>query len=134
GDDWRKFANLRLLFAYQWAQPGKKLLFMGGEIGQWSEWNHESSLDWHVVQDGNWHNGLQKLVGHLNWLYRHEPALHEGDVVPAGFEWVDPDDADQSTISFLRKSGQGDIILAVFNFTPVPRHNTRVGVPKGGFW
>jgi len=135
GDEWRKFANLRLLLACQWAQPGKKLLFMGAEFGQWKEWNHESSLDWHLVQDGNAHNGLQKLVGHLNWLYRHEPALHEGDANPAGFEWVDADDAEQSTLSFLRKSGRtGDLILAVFNFTPVPRPNVRVGVPRAGFW
>jgi 1,4-alpha-glucan branching enzyme len=135
GDEWRKFANLRLLLAYQWAQPGKKLLFMGGEFGQLNEWYHETSLDWHLVQDGNRHNGLQKLVGHLNWLYRHEPALHEGDSSPAGFEWVDADDADQSTLSFLRKSERtDDQILAVFNFTPAVRHNARVGVPRGGFW
>jgi len=135
GDEWQKFANLRLLLAYQWAQPGKKLLFMGGELGQWHEWAHESSLDWHLVQDGNRHNGLQKLVGRLNWLYRHEPALHEGDTTPAGFEWVDADDAEQSTLSLLRKSERtGDLILAVFNFTPVPRHNSRMGVPRDGFW
>src|SRR5262249_40827881 len=133
GDEWQKFANLRLLLAYQWAQPGKKLLFMGGEFGQWNQWYHETSLDWHLVQEGNRHNGLQKLVGHLNWLYRHEPALHEGDAPPRGFEWVDAHDADQSTLSFLRKSERtGDVILAMFNFTPVPRHNTRVGVPRGG--
>ena len=135
GDDWRKFANLRLLFAYQWAQPGKKLLFMGGEFGHWREWSHEASLDWHLAQPGTPHNGLQRLVGQLNWLYRHEPALHEGDTTTAGFEWVDPDDADQSTLSFLRKSEKtGELILAVFNFTPVPRHNARLGVPRGGVW
>ncbi len=135
GDEWQKFANARLLLAYQWAQPGKKLLFMGGEFGQWNEWYHEVSLDWHLVRDGNFHNGLQKLVGHLNWLYRREPALHEGDATPAGFEWVDADDADQSALSFLRKSERtDDLILAVFNFTPVPRHNARIGVPRAGFW
>lgn len=135
GDEWQRFANLRLLLAYQWAQPGKKLLFMGGEFGQVAEWHHDSSLSWHLVQDGNPHSGLQKLVGHLNWLYRQEPALHEGDTNPSGFEWVDANDADQSTLSFLRKSERtGDVILAVFNFTPVPRHNLRVGVPGGGFW
>jgi 1,4-alpha-glucan branching enzyme len=135
GDEWQKFANLRLLLACQWAQPGKKLLFMGCEFGQWREWNHESSLDWHLVQEGNAHNGVQKLVGHLNWLYRHEPALHEGDVTPSGFEWVDANDSEQSTLSFLRKSERtGDLILAVFNFTPVPRANVRVGVPRPGFW
>lgn len=135
GDEWQKFANLRLLLAYQWAQPGKKLLFMGGEFGQWNEWYHETSLDWGLIQDGNRHNGIMKLVGHLNWLYRHEPALHEGDTTPAGFEWIDADDADQSTLSFLRKSERtGDLILAVFNFTPVPRHNLRIGVPCAGYW
>ena len=135
GDDWQRFANLRLLLSYQWAQPGKKLLFMGAEFGQLNEWYHEVSLDWHLVQDGNRHNGIQKLVGHLNWLYRNEPALHEGDAMPTGFEWVDCNDADQSTLSFLRKSeSNGDVILAVFNFTPVLRRNARVGVPRGGFW
>ncbi len=135
GDEWEKFANLRLLLAYQWAQPGKKLLFMGCEFGQWKEWNHDSSLDWHLVQDGNAHNGIQKLVGHLNWLYRNQPALHEGDANPSGFEWVDANDAEQSTLSFLRKSEKtGELVLAVFNFTPVARPNARVGVPRPGLW
>jgi 1,4-alpha-glucan branching enzyme len=135
GDTWQKFANLRLLLAYRWAQPGKKLLFMGWEFGQWKEWDHESSLDRDLVQDGNPHNGLQKLLGHLSRLYRHEPALQEGDAKPAGFEWVDSNDAGQSTLGFLRKSERtGDLILAVFNFTPVPRSNARVGVPQAGFW
>jgi len=135
GDVWQKMANLRLLLAYQWAQPGKKLLFMGGEFGQWREWNHESSLDWHLVEDGNAHNGIQKLVGQLNGLYRNEPALHEGDADPAGFEWVDANDSEHSTLSFLRKSQRtGDLILTVFNFTPVARTNIRIGVPRSGFW
>jgi 1,4-alpha-glucan branching enzyme len=135
GDEWQKFANLRLLLAYQWALPGKKLLFMGGEFGQWNEWNHDTSLDWHLVQEGNRHNGLQKLVGWLNWLYRTEPALHDGDAVPGGFEWVDADDAAQSTLCFLRKSVHThDLILAAFNFTPTPRYNVRVGVTRGGYW
>jgi 1,4-alpha-glucan branching enzyme len=135
GDAWQKFANLRLLLACQWAQPGKKLLFMGGEFGQWNEWYHETSLDWDLIREGNPHNGVMKLVGQLNWLYRNEPALHEGDAMPSGFEWVDADDADQSTLSFLRVSERtGDLILAVFNFTPVARHNLRMGVPRGGFW
>ena len=135
GDEWQRFANLRLLLAYQWASPGKKLLFMGGEFGPWHEWNHETSLAWDLVQDGNRHNGLQKLVGHLNWLYRHEPALHEGDTTPAGFEWVDAADTEQSTLSFLRQGARtGDVILAAFNFTPVPRQNMRLGVPRGGWW
>jgi 1,4-alpha-glucan branching enzyme len=137
GDDWQRFANLRLLLAYQWALPGKKLLFMGTEFGQWKGWDPNNSLDWHLVQPRNIHNGVQKLIGHLNWLYRHEPALHHDEDSPDVFEWVDKDDAAQSTLAFLRKSdpaGQGDLVLALFNFTPVPRHNRRFGVPRGGFW
>jgi 1,4-alpha-glucan branching enzyme len=135
GDDWQKFANLRLLLAYQFLQPGKKLLFMGAEFGQWNEWNHNVSLDWQLVQEGNRHNGLQKLVGTLNWLYRTEPALHQNDAHPAGFQWVDCHDAEQSTLSWLRRGSRpDDVVLVVCNFTPVPRHNYRVGVPLGGFW
>jgi len=135
GDDWQKFANLRLLLACQFFQPGKKLLFMGGEFGQWNEWYHEVSLDWHLVRDGNLHNGLQKLVGTLNWLYRNERALHEQDARPDGFRWVDCHNAEQSTLSWLRFGAKAeDVILVVFNFTPVPRHNFRVGVPRGGYW
>jgi 1,4-alpha-glucan branching enzyme len=135
GDEWRKFANLRLLLAYTFFQSGKKLLFMGGEFGQRNEWYHEASLDWHLVQEGNRHNGLQKLVGTLNWLYRNEAALHEQDASPAGFQWVDCHDAEQSTLSWLRIGQKPeDAILIVCNFTPVPRHNLRVGAPRGGFW
>ena len=135
GDEWRKFANLRLLLAYMLFQPGKKLLFMGDEFGQPNEWYHEASLDWQLVQQGNAHNGLQKLVGTLNWLYRAEAALHEQDVNPAGFEWVDSHDAEQSTLSWLRFSEkQKHVILVVCNFTPIARHNLRVGVPRGGPW
>jgi 1,4-alpha-glucan branching enzyme len=135
GDEWQKFANLRLLLAYMLFQPGKKLLFMGGEFGQRNEWYHETSLDWHLVQEGNPHNGLQKLVGTLNWLYRTEAALHEQDTNPAGFQWVDCHDAEQSTLSWLRFGAKPeDAILVVGNFTPVARHNLRIGVPRGGFW
>lgn len=135
GDDWQRFSNLRLLLAYQWALPGKKLLFMGLEFAQWSEWDHETSLEWHLASDGNLHNGIQRQVGHLNWLYRHEPALHEGDTSPAGFEWVDSEDSEESTLSFLRKSQRtGEVILCAFNFTPIPRRNVRTGVPRGGLW
>ncbi len=136
GDDWQRMANLRLLLAYQWALPGKKLLFMGTEFGQWNEWNSERSLDWHLVHPGSRHNGLQKLIGHLNWLYRHEPALQRDDPGRDSFEWVASDDSEQSILAFLRK-GDGspeDLILALFNFTPVPRHNLRFGVPRGGYW
>jgi 1,4-alpha-glucan branching enzyme len=134
GDDWQKFANLRLLLTYMYAQPGKKLLFMGGEFGQWGEWNHEVSLDWHSLQFPP-HAGLQQLVKDLNRLYRSEPALHELDVNPRGFEWIAGSDSDQSVISFLRRgSSTHTAILVVCNFTPVPRDMYRVGVPVGGWW
>jgi 1,4-alpha-glucan branching enzyme len=134
GDDWQKFANLRLLFGYMYAQPGKKLLFMGGEFGQWREWGHDESLEWHLLQYHP-HAGLQKWVQDLNRLYRGERALHELDCSPAGFEWIDCTDADSSTLSFIRKGeSTEDIVLAACNFTPAPRLNYRVGVPRGGVW
>ncbi|HEX7090057.1 MAG TPA: 1,4-alpha-glucan branching protein GlgB, partial [Longimicrobiales bacterium] len=134
GDLWQKFANLRALFGYMWAQAGKKLLFMGGEFGQWNEWNHEASLDWHLLQYET-HQGVQRWVADLNRLYRSEPALHELDFQPAGFEWVDANDSESSVISFLRRGrSPDDVILVVCNFTPVVRYDYRVGVPRGGFW
>ncbi|MGB9698147.1 MAG: 1,4-alpha-glucan branching protein GlgB [Thermodesulfobacteriota bacterium] len=134
GDDWQKFANLRLLFGYLYTQPGKKLIFMGGEIGQWREWNHEESLDWHLLQYSP-HAGLRQWVQDLNLFYRGEPALHELDFDPLGFEWIDCNDSDHSVLSYLRKgSAPQEIILAVANFTPIPRFNYRVGAPRGGFW
>lgn len=134
GDEWQKFANLRLLFAYMYAQNGKKLLFMGGEFGQWPEWNHESSLDWHVTQYA-FHGGLQRLVADLNQLYRTEPALHEGDTDPAGFSWIDCHNAEESTLSWARYGvATPDAIVIVCNFTPVPRSNFRIGVPRPGHW
>ncbi|MFH1766224.1 MAG: 1,4-alpha-glucan branching protein GlgB [Gemmatimonadota bacterium] len=134
GDDWQKFANLRLLLAYMYGQPGKKLLFMGGEFGQWSEWHHDESLDWHLAQYDR-HAGLQRFVEYLNRLYRSEPALHELDCDPAGFEWIDASDSQSSALSFIRKGrSTDDIVLVVCNFTPVPRHSYRIGVPRGGFW
>jgi 1,4-alpha-glucan branching enzyme len=134
GDEWQKFAGLRLLYAYQWAMNGKKLLFMGGEFAQRSEWRHDASLDWHVTQYDS-HKGVQRCVADLNRLYRSEPALHELDCEPGGFEWIDANDAAVSTYSFLRKAANGiDVILCVFNFTPVPRHGYRVGVPGPGYW
>lgn len=132
GDERQQFANLRLLFGYQWAQPGKKLLFMGDEFGQKREWYHEGGLEWWVLQFP-WHSGLQKLVADLNRVYREEPALYEREFDPATFEWVDPDDADSSILSFLRR-GHRDVILVVGNFTPVLRKDYRVGVPEGGWW
>jgi 1,4-alpha-glucan branching enzyme len=134
GDLWQRFANLRLLLGALYTQPGKKLLFMGGEFGQWAEWNHETSLDWHLL-DQPAHQGMQRLVRDLNRLHREEPALHEGDFDPGGFEWVDFRDRNQSTLSYIRRSQSAEEpVLAVFNFTPVPRHHYRVGVPWGGFW
>jgi 1,4-alpha-glucan branching enzyme len=134
GDDWQKFANLRLLLGYMVAQPGKKLLFMGGEFGQWAEWSHERSLDWHLLRQPR-HAGLQRWVADLNRLYRAEPALHEHDCKPAGFEWVDCHDAASSALSFLRKGATpGEHVLVVCNFTPVARYPYRVGVPCGGTW
>jgi 1,4-alpha-glucan branching enzyme len=134
GDDWQKFANLRLLYGYMYAQPAKKLIFMGGEIGQWREWNHEESLDWHLLHYGP-HLGLQRWVQDLNRLYRGEPALHEMDFEPAGFEWVDCNDHEGSSISLIRKGRSADdLLLIVCNFTPVPRFNYRVGAPRRGFW
>jgi 1,4-alpha-glucan branching enzyme len=134
GDDWQKLANLRLLLGYMYAQPGKKLLFMGGEFGQRSEWNHDRSLDWHLEQDRG-HAGVQRLVGELNRLYRGEPALHERDAEPAGFQWIDCNDSDKSVLSFLRWGrDRTEAVAVVCNFTPIPRPNYRIGVPWGGRW
>jgi 1,4-alpha-glucan branching enzyme len=134
GDDWQRFANLRLLFAYMYAQPGKKLLFMGGEFGQYHEWAHDSSLDWHLL--GNPLNrGTQSWVEQLNRTYRSEPGLHELEHELGGFEWIDCNDSATSTISLLRKGrSPKDSVVAVFNFTPVPRPGYQVGVPSGGYW
>jgi len=133
GDDWQKFANLRLLLGYQYAQPGKKLLFMGGEVGQRREWDHEGSVDWHLLAHPH-HAGIQRWVRDLNRLYRSEPALHELDCQPGGFEWIDPDDRESSVLSFLRRSRGGRQVAVVCNFTPVPRQGYRVGVPEPGRW
>ncbi len=134
GDDWQKFANLRLLFGHMYAQPAKKLLFMGGEFGQWSEWYHEESLDWHLLEFPS-HAGLQRWVKELNRTYRTEKALYELDFDPAGFEWIDCNDTQQSTLSLIRKSrSTGEIIFVVFNFTPTPRYSYQVGVPREGLW
>ena len=134
GDDWQKFANLRLLYSYMYAQPGKKLMFMSDEFGQWREWNHESSLDWNLLVYAP-HEGVQRLVERLNAVYKEEGALHQLDSDPAGFEWIDCNDNDNSVLSFLRKSKDGSQLIAgVFNFTPVPRSDYRLGVPRGGRW
>jgi len=134
GDLWQKFANLRLLYAYMFAQPGKKLLFMGSEFGQWREWTHDDSLDWHLL-DLPSHHQIHRWVSDLNFTYRNERALHELDCDGTGFEWVDGSDSEQSMLSFLRKSiNENDLVLVVCNFTPVPRYNYRVGVPRAGRW
>ena len=134
GDEWQRFANLRLLFGYMYAHPGKKLLFMGGEFGQSNEWYHETSLDWHLLEYPV-HKGVQRWVRDLNRLYLSEPALHGKDCEAEGFEWIDFQDADDSVVSFLRKGGTPEeTVVAVFNFTPVPRQGYRVGVPHGGLW
>jgi 1,4-alpha-glucan branching enzyme len=152
GDEWQKFANLRLLYGYMWAHPGKKLLFMGQEFGQSREWQHEESLEWHVLKYPL-HAGVQKWVRDLNRFYRDAPALYELDFSPEGFEWVDANDSESSVIAFLRKPrthgisapgaaeaqaapalrGRGEVLVVV-NFTPILRENYRVGVPRGGLW
>lgn len=134
GNRWEKFANLRLYYGLLYTQPGKKLLFMGNEFAQDREWNHEISLDWHLLDDPL-HKGIQLLVGDLNRLYVTIPALHEGDCVEGGFEWIDSNDSDQCVISYLRKSpsGQG-IAIVVCNFTPVTRRHYKIGVPADGFY
>jgi 1,4-alpha-glucan branching enzyme len=134
GDEWQGFANLRLLLAYMFAQPGKKLLFMGGEFGQVAEWNHDRSLDWHLAELGL-HAGLKQWVRDLNRLHRAEPALHALDCDPAGFQWIDCNDAENSVLSLMRRSREpGEEVLAVLNFTPQPHSGYRVGAPGPGFW
>jgi 1,4-alpha-glucan branching enzyme len=134
GDLWQKFANLRLLFAYMYAHPGKKLLFMGGEFGQWEEWNHDASLSWHLLEWDS-HQGIQAMVRDLNRLVASFPALHEVDFRPEGFEWVDFRDVDNSIVSFLRRAKDSeDFLVCVFNFTPVVRTGYRVGVPSPGLY
>jgi len=134
GDDWQKFANLRLLFGYMYAEPGKKILFMGGEFGQRDEWSHERSLDWHLLQYPP-HTGLQQWVADLNKLYRSQPSLYQLDFEPAGFEWIDCSDVEKSIVSFLRKGrSSDDLIVAVCNFTPQTYFNYDIGVPLPGMW
>ena len=137
GDLWQRFANLRLLYASMWAQPGKKLLFQGGEIGQFDEWAHDRSVDWHLLGDSELHVQLMSLIMELNRLYKSVPALHVHDAGLNGFEWVDANDDDNSVYTFLRKGDQTrpeEIVLVVLNCTPVPRHDYRIGVPRGGLW
>jgi 1,4-alpha-glucan branching enzyme len=134
GDAWQQFAGLRLLYGYMWTHPGKKLLFMGGEFGQRREWTHEASLEWHVLGLDRRHEGVQRWVADLNRMYRENPALHRNDFSPDGFRWINRGDWEASVLSFLRQAENSDPIVVVCNFTPVPRQNYRVGVPRGGRW
>jgi len=134
GDRWQKFANLRALFGYMWARCGKKILFMGGEFGQWREWNHDQSLDWDLLGEGD-HRGVQNLIRDLNRLYRREPALWDADHEPAGFRWIDANDADEDIISFIRISpSTGRKLVCICNFSPVLRTRYRIGVPASGLY
>jgi 1,4-alpha-glucan branching enzyme len=134
GDEWQRFANVRAFLAYMYGHPGKKLLFMGTDIGDYREWNHDSGVPWEVLQYPV-HLGLQSFVRDLNALYRSHPALYEVDFDYTGFEWLDISDVDQSIISFLRKAADpADAIVFACNFTPVPRRNYSVGVPVAGFY
>jgi 1,4-alpha-glucan branching enzyme len=133
-DHWQKLANLRALYAYMWAHPGKKLLFMGGELAQYSEWSHERSLDWHVLEQPD-HAGVQALVRDLNRLYRSEPALYELDSDPAGFWWLEPNDADNNVLAFARQSRDSSrVVVFVANLSPVAREGYRLGLPRSGRW
>jgi 1,4-alpha-glucan branching enzyme len=134
GDEWQRFANLRLLLAYMFASPGKKLLFMGTELASQEEWRHDDALPWHTLDDPQ-RRALGRWLAALNEAYRNEPALHALDCDPHGFEWIDMNDADRSVISFLRKSPEErELIAVVCNFTPVPRYNYRIGAPRSGYW
>jgi 1,4-alpha-glucan branching enzyme len=134
GDDWQRFANLRAYFGFMWAHPGKKLIFMGGEIAQWREWNHDASIEWDLLDQPR-HRGVQTLLRDLNRLYRDRPALHRRDAVPGGFRWVIGDDTANSVYAFLREGDDGDApVLVVCNMTPVPRAGYAIGVPRPGYW
>ncbi len=134
GDVWQKHATLRTLYGYMYGHPGKKLLFMGGEFGQWREWNHDRSLDWHLVDDAP-HAGLRRFIQDLNWHYHAEPALYELDFDPRGFRWIDCNDNENSVVSFVRyASDPSRFVVMIFNFTPVPRTEYRIGVPGPGYY
>jgi 1,4-alpha-glucan branching enzyme len=137
GDRWQQLANLRALFGWMWAHPGKQLLFMGGEFGQEREWNHETQLDWWILDQWDEHRRLRSMVRSLNEVYRAEPALWENDMDPGGFAWIDANDGEQSVLSFLRRRADGgvaDAVACVANLTPVPRYGYRIGLPAPGRW
>jgi len=131
GDDWQRFANLRAYYGFMYGHPGKKLLFMGAELAQWSEWSHDHALDWNLL-DYPRHRGVQSLVRDLNRLYRETPALYEQDFEHAGFEWLDWNDRDNSVFSWIRRAADGAVVVCISNFTPVVRREYRVGVPVAG--
>ena len=134
GDPWQRYANLRLYYGFMWAHPGKKLLFMGGELAQQAEWNHDAALDWAALDRAE-HRGVQRLVADLNRVYRNTPALHECDCEARGFEWIDFSDREQSVIAFMRRGREEEaLVIAVCNFTPVPRTAYRIGVPRTGHY
>jgi len=133
GDPWQRFANLRLLFAYQFAHPGKKLNFMGNEFAQGREWNSGKPLDWDLLEH-DWHRGVQQMFRDLNRLHQGLAPLHELDFHAEGFQWIDCHDAEQSVLSFLRRDKQGNVVVIICNFTPVPRHHYRIGVPQPGIY
>ena len=133
GDDWQRFANLRLLYGYMWGQPAKKLLFMGAELAQRREWASNDELDWQLLEQAP-HEGVRRWLEDLNRAYRSEPALYELDVEPGGFEWIDANDAENSVLTFLRKARDGSSVIVACNFTPVPRYTYRIGTPEGGTW
>lgn len=135
GDDWQKAANLRSLLAWQWLYPGKKLLFMGCEFGPRSEWNENESLPWHILEQGPYHSGIQRLVADLNKIYRAESPLWHSDYRVGGFQWIDCSDYHQSTYSFFREGQKSDdVLLVVMNLTPIPRYGYRIGLPRNGKW
>jgi 1,4-alpha-glucan branching enzyme len=135
GDDWQRFANLRALLAYQWMFPGKKLLFMGGEFGQSSEWNANADLEWWLLEAGPYHRGVQRMVEDLNKLYASTSALWESDYDHDGFSWIDCSDQESSILSFVRKNpASKSLIVVVLNLTPVVRYKYRVGLPRQGKW
>jgi 1,4-alpha-glucan branching enzyme len=133
GDEWQRRANLRLLLAWQTLTPGKKLMFMGGEFGQWREWSEARELDWPLLTHSA-HQGVQRLAADLNRLYRDLPALHEQDFVSDGFSWIDCHDSEQTVLCWLRRARDGRFVVAVLNFTPVPRYGYRIGVPQAGHY
>jgi 1,4-alpha-glucan branching enzyme len=134
GDRWQKFANLRAYYGFMWGHPGKKLLFMGGEFAQEREWNHDQSLDWHLLADAL-HEGVQRLVRDLNRFYRETPALHQRDFDGSGFEWIDHEDAERSVLSFIRRGADAtSMVLVVSNLTPTVHHGMRLGVPAPGVY